>query len=350
LRDLRMPLKEPYPSAIATLTNLETLLVVVATDDGSYGFGEAAIVEGYTHETRKGGWEFCRQHARDAIDRSCEDVINEWMAHRAQHSHAVAAMVSAVEMAMSHPALSINSKKAFVPLLAPVNSKSQKLINAEIDRLIAEGFKTLKVKVGFNVEQDLKRLEWIQARVSQRASIRLDGNQGYSLQQALEFIEKMSTESIELFEQPCLDSDWGAAQKISQTSPVPMMLDESIYVVDDILKAARMRAAQFIKLKLVKSGGLTSLLHDLQTITDNGMCRVLGNGVASEVGCWMEACIAYATINNAGEFNGFLKTCDRLFEQPLSFENGGITIPAGYWPALNMSLVDKFTVMREQFR
>ncbi len=345
-----MPLKEPYPSAIATLTNLETLLVVVATDDGSYGFGEAAIVEGYTHETRKGGWEFCCKHARDAIGRSCEDAINQWLEHRAHHSHAVAAMVSAVEMAMEHPVLSINSKKAFVPLLAPVNSKTQTLINAEIDRLLAEGFTTLKVKVGFNVEQDLKRLEWIQAKVSQRASIRLDGNQGYSLQQAREFIEKMSTESIELFEQPCLDSDWESAQEIAQSSPVPMMLDESIFIADDIHRAARMRAAQFIKLKLVKSGGLTSLLHDLQTITDNGMRKVLGNGVASEVGCWMEACVAHTAINNAGEFNGFLKTCDRLFEQPLCFENGGVTIPTGYWPSLNMSMVDKFTLMRDEFR
>ena len=47
-----MPFKEPYPSAIATLTALETLLVIVTTDDGAIGFGEAAIVEGYTHETR----------------------------------------------------------------------------------------------------------------------------------------------------------------------------------------------------------------------------------------------------------------------------------------------------------
>jgi hypothetical protein len=31
---------------------------------------------------------------------------------------------------------------------------------------------------------------------------------------------------------------------------------------------------------------------------------VLGDGL-SEIGCWMEACVARTTIHNAGEFNGF---------------------------------------------
>ena len=38
---------------------------------------------------------------------------------------------------------------------------------------------------------------------------------------------------------------------------------------------------------------------------------VLGNGVASEIGCWMEACVARSTIANAGEMNGFLQAARR---------------------------------------
>ena len=177
-----------------------------------------------------------------------------------------------------------------------------------------------------------------------RAAIRLDGNQGYRTEQALEFVRRMSPQAIELFEQPCLDRDWEAAVQVARLSPVPMMLDESIYESTDIDRAGRLQAARYIKLKLVKSGGLSSLLDDLQRITQHGMQRVLGNGVASEVGCWMEACIAQSTINNAGEFNGYLKPTDRLFQQPLSFANGCLVLPANFWPALDISVVQRLSL------
>ena len=341
-----MPFKEPYPSAIATLTALETLLVIVTTDDGAMGFGEAAIVEGYTHETRQGGWNFCVEHAGKSIGLSCQDAVTRWLAHRSLHSHAVAALVSAVEMAMSHPILSVHTETVRVPMLAPVNAKKRNLLDAEVERLLASGFKTLKVKVGFDVDSDLERLGWIQAQVSDRATIRLDGNQGYRLEQALEFVHRMSPQAIELFEQPCQDSDWAAAAEVARVSPVPMMLDESIYASQDIEKAAQLQAAQFIKLKLVKSGGLSSLLDDLHSITRHGMKRVLGNGVASEIGCWMEACVARTTIDNAGEFNGFLKPQDQLFQTPLGFSDGCIVLPAGYWPALDMATVERLSVQQ----
>ena len=339
-----MPLTEAYPSAIATLTALDTLVVIVTTSEGAVGFGEAAIVEGYTHETRQGGWDFCHQQAQACMGMPCHQAIQQWLSHRAAHSHAVAAMVSAVEMTQSPSILRAYKETLRVPMLAPVNSKTQKLVQAEVDRLLDSGFKTLKVKVGFDVESDLQRLSWIQAQVGERASIRLDGNQGYQRSQALEFVQRMSTQAIELFEQPCQDIDWDAAVEVANKSPVPMMLDESIYVSSDIDKAASLQAAEFIKLKLVKSGGIDSLMDDLQRITQHGMQRVLGNGVASEIGCWMEACIAHEFISNAGEFNGFLKPRDRLFQNPLPFEEGCVVLHPGYWPLLDMPTIERLSV------
>lgn len=339
-----MPLKEPYPSAIATLTALDTLVAIVTTTDGAVGMGEAAIVEGYTHETRQGGWDFCHQQAQACVGMDSHQAIAHCLQHRKDHSHAVAALVSAFEMAQSHPILSAHRDTVKVPLLAPVNTKTRQEVVAEVERLLASGFKTLKVKVGFDVSADLQRLSWIQAQVGERARIRLDGNQGYGLQQALEFVTRMSPQSIELFEQPCQDSDWDAAVQVAHNSPVPMMLDESIYASSDIDKAAHLQAAQYIKLKLVKSAGLDSLMDDLQRITRHGMNRVLGNGVASEIGCWMEACVAHAFIQNAGEFNGFLKPRDRLFQNPLPFEDGCIVLQPGYWPQLDMPTVHRLSV------
>jgi L-alanine-DL-glutamate epimerase-like enolase superfamily enzyme len=347
LRDLRMPLVEPYPTAIKTFVDLETLVVEVRCSSGLTGFGEAAIVEGYTHETREGGWQFCLAQARHALGRPLEEVKRALLSHRAEHSHAVSAMVSAIEMAEGHELLDPPKAAVRVPLLAPVNSKRIEAIPSEVARLLDEGFRTLKVKVGFEVDSDLERVRCIQRVVAGKAALRLDGNQGYDREQALRFVSLVSPEGIELLEQPCRDIDWDSAVAVARASPVPMMLDESIFTSDDIDRAGDLRAAAYIKLKLVKAGGIDALVSDLGRISARGMRRVLGNGVAGEIGCWMEACVARLHIDNAGELNGFLKPRDRLFANPLPFQDGSIVMPAGYRPQVDREALERFSIRTE---
>ena len=57
----------------------------------------------------------------------------------------------------------------------------------------------------------------------------------------------------------------------------------------------------------MKLGSLAALARGLERIRELGMEPVLGNGVATEIGCWMEACVARSHIRNAGEMNG---SCD----------------------------------------
>jgi hypothetical protein len=62
---------------------------------------------------------------------------------------------------------------------------------------------------------------------------------------------------------------------------------------------------------------------------------VLGNGVACDLGCWMEACVASRAIDNAGEMNGFLKARSGLLTTPLEFEDGAIVLRPGFAPRLD---------------
>ena len=107
---------------------------------------------------------------------------------------------------------------------------------------------------------------------------------------------------------------------------MPMMLDESIYGLADIERAAALGAAAYIKFKLMKAGGLDRLVEALERIKALGLKPVLGNGVASDIGCWMEACVARAHVAGAGEMNGFLKPGAGVFRSPLSVENGSLVL------------------------
>jgi L-Ala-D/L-Glu epimerase len=74
------------------------------------------------------------------------------------------------------------------------------------------------------------------------------------------------------------------------------------------------------------------------------MTPVLGNGVASDVGCWMEACVARDHVPNAGELNGFLRTADTIVTNPLAVEDGAIRLPANYRPELDRDAMKRFAV------
>jgi L-alanine-DL-glutamate epimerase-like enolase superfamily enzyme len=113
------------------------------------------------------------------------------------------------------------------------------------------------------------------------------------------------------------------------------MLDESIYGIADIERAAKIPGVGFVKVKLKKMGSVTMLAQALQRIGELGLAAVLGDGVSIEIGCWMEACVAARTIRNAGEMNGFLKVKERLFTNPLDFQNGAVVLPAEYWPRID---------------
>jgi L-alanine-DL-glutamate epimerase-like enolase superfamily enzyme len=103
----------------------------------------------------------------------------------------------------------------------------------------------------------------------------------------------------------------------------------------DIERAAELRAARYIKLKLMKLATIDRLEAAIARTRALGMQPVLGNGVACDVGCWMEACVAARTIDNAGEMNGYLKARDRLFTQPLPFDGGDIVLEPGFAPRLD---------------
>lgn len=334
LHRLEVPLGTPYKLAFGMVRHFDTLIAEVTDSDGRVGLGEATVLTGYTDETPEGSWALMQRLAREAAGSGVEAARAKLIAGVERAPFTVTALVTALEMLEGARALQV-SAPAQVPLLGLVNAESQGELEAEVDALLARGFRTLKVKVGFDADADASRLRSIQRTVRGRAAIRVDANQGFGLEDAKRFASGMDPEGIELFEQPCAAGDWEAAVAVAAVSTVPMMLDESIYGLDDIERAAELRAARFIKLKLMKLGSLERLAAAIERIRALGMEPVLGNGVACEIGCWMEASVARTRIANAGEMNGYLKQAAPLLANPPRFEAGAIRLEPGYRPRLD---------------
>ena len=345
---LRVPLTTPYRLSFGSVHAFDTVLVETRGAGGHDGLGEATYLTGYTDETIANGWQLAQRLAREYAGREAGDAQIRLQAHFASAPFTATAFNTALEMATGHPLLTVEHTTS-VPLLGLLHATETADIERESQQLFAQGYTTLKVKVGFDAQRDAGMVKRVQRVVNGRGSIRLDANQGYNRDDACRFASTLDPQGIELFEQPCAAGDWESACAVARVATVPMMLDESIYGIDDIRRAAKLKAARYIKLKLMKLGGLDRLAAALDTIRECGMEPVLGNGVACEIGCWMEACVARGRVRNAGEMNGFLKPNAPLLKNPLNCARGAIVLEPGYRPMLDPAALAGCTLERVSF-
>jgi L-alanine-DL-glutamate epimerase-like enolase superfamily enzyme len=341
VRRLEIPLAQPYRLAFGTVERFDTLVVECVARDGRSGLGEATLLTGYTGETIDESWSAMRELAGElvALEPAAARRRLEVVARR--RPFAATAFGTALEMLEESPHLRIERETA-VALLALLGASGEQAMQLELERLLAEGFGTIKLKVGFDVARDLEHVATAQRLARGRVRIRIDANQGYNAAQGIAFVRGLDPAGIELFEQPCAAGDWDAHLAVARAARVPVMLDESIYGIDDIERAARLGAASYLKLKLMKLGTLEALVGAIERVRALGMRPVLGNGVACDLGCWMEACVAARHIDNAGEMNGFLKARERLLRQPLQMRRGALVLEPGFDARLDLERVKPF--------
>ena len=349
LHRVRIPLRVPYNTALGVFAELDTIVAEVRDGEGRSGFGETTIIPGYTRETVDGGWAFCREHAARIVGMEAASARALLAEHRETHSHAVSVLNVAIEMMEGQPLLAPPKQALRVPILAPVNGKELARIPAEIEDLLAQGFRTLKIKVGWDPEVDAKRVALIQQANAGRALLRIDANQGYSREQAERFVSLVDPASLQLFEQPCRADDWESNAAVAAASPVPVMMDESIYGLEDVERAGRMRGCGFVKLKISKMTGVELLRRGLEHVRSHGMQPIVGNGAASDIGCWIESCVAAVTTEHAGEMHGFLKNRVQLMSPTLAFEEGAVVMPCGFRPELERRTLRALATATERF-
>lgn len=345
-RLLSVPLVEPYRLAFGPVDHYDTIIVEIADADGRRGFGEATLLTGYTDETIAEAWPAARELARTFAGLAHDEVAARADALAGRAPFLATAFRSALDMLARHSLLDV-AAPIRVPVLGLLQGADVRALDDAFARLLDQGYRTVKVKVGFDLDDDLAHVARVQAAVAGRAAIRVDANQGYDAATAVAFIERVDPAGIEHFEQPCAAGDWvahRAAAAAAARTGLPLMLDESIYGLADIERAAREHACRALKVKLMKFAGLDALVAAIARIRALGMRPVLGNGVACDVSCWMEACVAAHHIDNAGEMNGFRKATRMLLDPPLAFADGHIVLQPGVRPSLDRGALDHYTV------
>jgi L-alanine-DL-glutamate epimerase-like enolase superfamily enzyme len=147
-------------------------------------------------------------------------------------------------------------------------------------RIIADGYERLQLKVGGDVKLDIERLHAVAAAVPKGTLIYCDANAGWSTFAALQFAD--ATNKLDyVFEQPCttLDENRTVRRHVSK----PMVLDESVTTLEDLLAIHRMGLADGITLKIARVGGVTRTRELRDLAVDMGLLVTVEDTGGAEI-------------------------------------------------------------------
>jgi L-alanine-DL-glutamate epimerase-like enolase superfamily enzyme len=233
-----------------------------------------------THETRESIEKFLAQVPKKIVGTDEEDC--EKLHKRLD---AIAEGNTAAKAAVDIAVFDLLSKRAGKPLYEYLGGSRNKMLTdmtigieskeTTVQKALKHtksGFKALKIKVGLDIDEDMKRIEAVRDAVGPSIELRVDANQGYSVEQAIKFCERMQTLDVALVEQPVKAEDLMGLKMVTESVEIPVMADECVKSVLDARKIAREGIADLINIKLMKSAGIhhAHMINKLAESTDIG--------------------------------------------------------------------------------
>jgi L-alanine-DL-glutamate epimerase-like enolase superfamily enzyme len=294
---LSLTLTESFGIAGGTLARADNVLLRVTLADGSCGLGEAAPFPAFNGDTQSAALAGV-ENARDAVVgldarrlRVVSDVLSEACASPSARAAIEMACLDATcracGVSMWHW---FGGKLATLSTDITIVTGSVEHAASAAARAVADGFRTLKVKVGGGaIADDLERLAAVR-KAAPNARFILDANASLSADHALELVDGFGAESsrIALFEQPCAKDDHAGLTRVRATG-VSVAADESVTSSADL--SALLGVVDVINVKLMKSGvvGAFDLALAARAL---GFQLMIGGLVESDLAMSVSACLA----------------------------------------------------------
>ncbi|MSP96065.1 MAG: hypothetical protein EXR29_02325 [Betaproteobacteria bacterium] len=211
------------------------------------------------------------------------------------------------------------------------------------------GFRSAKIKVGGNIEADRDRVKAVREAVGPAFKLRIDANEGYDAESAIRLARLVAPFDLQLFEQPVPAGDLaGMARVRRESAGIPIMADESVLDHASLIRVIQSGAADIVKVKVMKQGGITNTRRMIATAEAAGIRCVLGHGFGLGVNTMAEIMLAATSLNviDGIECVGPLKTSDDIVTHKLDLSSGSLALPAG--PGLGVML-DEAKLERYRF-
>ena len=264
-----LPLVDPFVVATGSRVTAHNAYTRITLAGGAVGYGEMAPFPEVGGEDRAACLETAARLAVMVLGRT----VREWKA--------VGQLF--METAAAHPAARCGLETAMVDALcrqlgiplwgywgaADVRERTTDITIpiCDVERTVAlgeawyrRGFRLIKTKVGTDVDQDVRRMEALHTRLPGLAFIP-DANQGFTRDECRYFVKQARRcgASIVLLEQPLAKDDLDGMAALRRDLGVPIAADESIRSLQDAREVIRSGAADFVNIKITKSGLLAAM-------------------------------------------------------------------------------------------
>lgn len=347
---ISLPLIKSVKMSFEEVSRANNVLVRLETDDGVIGWGEAASAPTMTGEAVESMVAAVRYLAHFLEQLPAEDIA-EVMGRADRYLYGNPSAKSVIEMAL-HDALGRSTGKPVyallgsqrrnrIPALRMIGGGSTDADIEEAVRRKSEGYVAFKIKVGVAEPLvDAERTRKVCDVLGENVLICADANQGWSVEQAIVYVQAVADTALEYFEQPVAADDIKGMARVVQASRVKIGFDEGLHSLEDLHRHHDAGAAHGCSLKTIKLGGMrpvygAALLCEKLGMKVNLACKIAESGIAAAAMLHLAAAVP-ALDWGVSISNQYL--ADDVLKEPIRFADGHFQVPVG--PGLGIEVDD----------
>jgi L-alanine-DL-glutamate epimerase-like enolase superfamily enzyme len=311
-------LKKPFVTSLGKHDFAENIIIVIKTNNGITGFGECSpfmTINGESMETCFIVGQYIAKVLinKDPLDiQSCSEAMDNLI-------YGNSSIKSAFDIAL----YDIASQQAEMPLYKFLGGNNDKTLITDYTvsmgdakkmtddaiKIKKAGFRVIKVKLGETKEKDIERIRNIRKAIGKTIPIRIDANQGWNVETAIEILNALSGFNIQFCEEPIPRYNFMDLSLVKKKSPIPIMADESCCDHHDAKRLIKIRACDMFNIKLGKSSGIFKALKIIKLAEKAKINMQVGGFLESRLGFTASAHLALTSKN--------ILHCD--FDTPLMF-------------------------------
>lgn len=276
---IEFPLETPAQDATGVWDSWNTVIVKITAEDGTFGYGEIGPIHGggipiftamVDHKLRD------LVVGEDAFDR---ERLYEKMLGRGTSSYAlgqkgaIVTAVAGIDIALWDLVGKLLDTPVYKLLGGCVHERIPAYASGffgkggrpltpqecadEAKSYADQGFKGVKMKVGFGRKQDLLNLEAVRNALGPDLGIMVDANQSYSYHDVVKIAGDLAAFDLTFLEEPLPINDLDAMAALVTAVEVPIAAGENYYTRFEFRDVLVKRAVNIVQPDIIHAGGIT---------------------------------------------------------------------------------------------
>ncbi len=274
LREIRLPLVEPFQISSGTVTDRRIMLVEAIDVSGAIGWGECVAMEApnYSPETIDTCWLMISDWVAPRILGRRFDDPREVRAVLAEDFRGHAMAKAAVEMTLWALAAEVSvaplarilggTRDAIATGISVGIQRDPDMLVDKARAALKAGYRKVKIKV--KPGKDVDYIRAVREAVGPNAPLMADANSAYTLAD-METLQTLDDFGLLMIEQPLAWDDIVQHAKLQCELETPICLDESITSAAHARSMIELDSGRIVNIKAGRSGGLTEsvAIHDV---------------------------------------------------------------------------------------